>query len=337
LDGRSHEKWFQRRGDAERFVAQIEASKTGGMFFDPQAGRLVFAAAANRWLATRGDKARSTRDRDSSYLRNIILPRFGKRPLSSITPSDIEAWLASLEYAPSTKAKALQILRGILDLARRDRLMPQNAAAEVKPPPIVAVRPTRALSDDEALLVLQAAEKIDPRNAIVVHLMLRCGLRIGEALALRRQDLDLESGKISVRTSMSRREGVRPTKGRHSEEDGRTIPIPPDTVERLVRHLKDQPVADIGGFLITGARGRPLSYPNWRSRTWVKITKQLDFDVIPHDLRRTTSTRLFQVDRWTPPEVQLLMGHRDPRVTLSIYTKLNIKDLPEPSRIPGAF
>jgi integrase len=215
--------------------------------------------------------------------------------------------------------------------------MPQNAAAEVKPPPIVAVRPTRALSDDEALLVLQAAEKIDPRNAIVVHLMLRCGLRIGEALALRRQDLDLESSKISVRTSMSRREGVRPTKGRHSEEDGRTIPIPPDTVERLVRHLKDQPVADIGGFLISGARGRPLSYPNWRSRTWVKITKQLDFDVIPHDLRRTTSTRLFQVDRWTPPEVQLLMGHRDPRVTLSIYTKLNIEDLPEPSRIPGAF
>jgi integrase len=307
------------------------------MFYDPQAGRLTFAAAADRWLATRGDKARSTRDRDNSYLSNLILPKFAKRPLSSITPSDIEAWLASLDYAPSTKAKALQIARGILDLAQRDRLIPRNPASDVKPPRVVAVRQGKALSDDEAVLVLQAAEDIDPRTAIVVHLMLRCGLRIGEALALRRQDLDLESGTISVRTSMSRREGVRPTKGRNSEEEGRTIPIPLDTMDRLRRHLKEQPVADIGGFLVSGPRGRPLSDPNWRSRIWVKITRQLLFDVVPHDLRRTASTRLFRVDRWTPPEVQLFMGHRDPRVTLSIYTKLNVDDLPQPSRIPHVF
>jgi integrase len=201
----------------------------------------------------------------------------------------------------------------------------------------VPVRPARALSDDEAHLVLQAAEAIDPKYAIVVHLMLRCGLRIGEALALRRQDLDLESGTISVRTSMSRREGVRPTKGRHSEEEGRTIPIPRDTVDRLRRHLKQQPVADIGGFLVSGPRGRPLSDPNWRSRTWVRIKRQLPFDLTPHDLRRTAATRLFLVDRWTPPEVQLFVGHRDPSVTLSIYTKLDADDLPEPSRIPHAF
>lgn len=235
------------------------------------------------------------------------------------------------------EGKRVQILRGILDLARRDRLIPQNPAADVKPPPIVPVRPARALSDDEAHLVLQAAEAIDPKNAIVVHLMLRCGLRIGEALALRRQDLDLESGTISVRTSMSRREGVRPTKGRHSEEEGRTIPIPRDTVDRLRRHLKQQPVADIGGFLVSGPRGRPLSDPNWRSRTWVRIKRQLPFDLTPHDLRRTAATRLFLVDRWTPPEVQLFVGHRDPSVTLSIYTKLDADDLPEPSRIPHAF
>ena len=65
----------------------------------------------------------------------------------------------------------------------------------------------------------------------------------------------------------------------------------------------------------------------------MKIVEDLNFGVRPHDLRRTAATRLFTVDRWTPAEVQAFLGHRDPRVTLGIYTLVEAEDLPRPSTL----
>ncbi len=166
----------------------------------------------------------------------------------------------------------------------------------------------------------------------MVWLMARCGLRIGEAIALRRSDVDFTAGTITVATSMSRREGIRAVKGRHREDEGRTVPLPADAAARLRRHLEDQTVADLSGFVFTAARGGPLRYDNWRSRTWTRITETAGVgDLHPHDLRHTCASRLFTVDRWNPGEVQRFLGHRDPRVTLGIYTHVAAEELPEPS------
>ena len=57
----------------------------------------------------------------------------------------------------------------------------------------------------------------------MVWLMARGGLRVGEVLALKRSDVDMESRVLTIRGSMSRREGVKPVKG--SAGRGRTIPM----------------------------------------------------------------------------------------------------------------
>jgi len=138
---------------------------------------------------------------------------------------------------------------------------------------------------------------------------------------------------LTVATSLSRREGMRPVKGRHREDEGRVIPIPDDVVNRLRRHFDERAVTNIGGLVVTAPKGGPLSYENWRSRVWVKITSHLDFEVTPHDLRRTAATRLFVVDRWGPAEVQAFLGHRDPRMTLGVYTLIDAETLPQPSSL----
>jgi integrase len=284
-------------------------------------------------MATRVDKARSTRDRDRSYLSTLILPTFGHRPVKSITPSEVETWVAGMDKAPNTRGKALQILRSVLDLARRDRIIATNPASDVKPPSMKPERIARSLPDDELDAVIAAAEEVDERTAVIVHLMGRCGLRIGEALALRRRDADLEAKMLTVATSLSRREGIRPVKGRHREDEGRVIPIPDDVVDRLRRHFDERAVTNIGGLVVTAPRGGPLPYDRWRSRVWVRITDRLDFEVTPHDLRRTAATRLFVVDRWGPAEVQAFLGHRDPRMTLGVYTLVEAETLPTPSSL----
>ncbi len=294
---------------------------------------MTFTVIVDRWLATRTDKARSTRDRDSSYLRSLILPTFGNRAIRSIRPSEVEAWIASMDKAPNTNGRALQILRNAFDLARRDRLIPSNPASDVKSPPMKPLRTGRALSDVEMKAIIAAAEEADERSAVIIHLMARCGLRIGEALALRRQNVDLEDKMITVATTMSRQAGIRQVKGRVRQDEGRVIPVPSDVAERLRHHFNQRPVSNIGGFIVTSPRGGPPNYNNWRARVWVKITRQIDFDITPHDLRRTAATRLFLVDRWTPAEVQAFMGHVDPRVTLGIYTVVASKNLPQPSTL----
>jgi integrase len=288
---------------------------------------------ADQWLNTRIDKARSTRDRDRSYLNSLILPSFGDRPVKSIAPSEIQAWVANMDRAANTRGLALQILRSVFDLAQRDRTINTNPAADVRPPQMKPERIARALPDDELDVIIAAAEEVDERTAVLIHLMARCGLRVGEALALRRRDVDLDAKMLTVATSMSRREGVRPVKGRHREDEGRVIPIPDDVVSRLHRHFDERAVTSIGGFVVTAPKGGPLSYGNWRSRVWIKITALVNFAITPHDLRRTAATRLFVVDRWTPAEVQAFLGHRDPRVTLSVYTLVEAKSLPQPSSL----
>ncbi len=332
-NGKSREKWYKRKVDAQRSADGVETDKSRGEYLDPNAGRERFSATSERWLATRLDKARSTQDRDRSYLSSMILPEFGDRPIKSITPSDIEIWLAALDRAPNTRGKALQILRWIFDLARRDRLIAVNPAADVKPPTMKPIRVGMALSDRQINEITAVAEDIDERTAVVVHLMARCGLRIGEALALRRKDVDLDRAVLDVRTSMPRSGPVRPVKGRHREDEGRIVAIPDDVALRLRRHFTERPIANIDDLVVTAPRGGPLRYANWRSRVWVKIAERLAFEVTPHDLRRTAATRLFVVDRWTPGEVQDYLGHSDPRMTLDVYTKINAANRRRPSSL----
>jgi len=181
----------------------------------------------------------------------------------------------------------------------------------------------------EVSRILEAAEEVDSDTAAMVWLMARAGLRIGEVLALKRTDVDLARRMLNVRGSMSRREGIRPVKGR--EGRGRTIPISNDLAERLRAHLT-RTVASIDGWLFTASKGGRVRYNNWRARTWTRIEGRAGVgDINPHDLRHSLTTRLFLVDGWTVPQVQAFVGHADPTVTLRVYTHVMSEALPEPS------
>ena len=331
--GKQRSKTFKRQVDAKAFMLDVETDKRRGTWIDPQAGETSFGTYASRWMETRTDKAPATRDRDASYLRSLVFPSFGDRPVVSIRTSEIETWLAGLGRADSTRSKALQILRSVFALAVKDRAIVVNPAADVKPPGTEPERTGRALSDAEVAALLDAAETVDESTAGVVWLMARCGLRIGEAIALYRNDVDLAAGKLTVSRSMNRQGDLVAVKGRKRQDQGRIIPMPPDLTERLRRHLAASTVASIDGLMFTAAKGGPIRYTGWRTRRWLRIAELAGVDATPHDLRHTTATRLMQIDRWGPPEVQAFLGHSDPRVTLRIYTHITSSDLPTPSAL----
>ena len=61
-----------------------------------------------------------------------------------------------------------------------------------------------------------------------------------------------------------------------------------------------------------------------------EVVKKAGIDnFVYHDLRRTACSWLFEFKNLSVPEVQLMSGHRDPRVLLNIYTKLDPQKLVE--------
>ena len=220
------------------FAAIVTADVIRGDYLDPQLGRTTFAVFAERWTATRRHLAQATRDHDRYLLGAQILPAFGDRPVASLRQSEIAAWLSELDVAPSTKAKCLQKFSAVMMLAVADGALKANPADGVNRPNVNIKREGRALTDEEVLRILEAAEKVDQETAVMVWLMARAGLRIGEVLALKRRDVDIRARLLHVRGSMSRREGVRPVKGRNGL--GRTNPVSEDLAQRLSMHMAER-------------------------------------------------------------------------------------------------
>src|SRR5918995_1478459 len=101
--GKEHARHFARKVDAEKWLTGVEHSKLTGGYVDPRAGRVTFADYAHQWQAAQVWRRSSAAAAETS-LRQHALPRFGKRPLASIRPSEVQTWVRELSdtLAPAT-------------------------------------------------------------------------------------------------------------------------------------------------------------------------------------------------------------------------------------------
>lgn len=124
---------FRRKVDAERWLLERERDKARGDWVDPALGRMVFSEWASQVEQTRLNRRPSSRARDHSLLRSLILPELGDRPLASVDPMDIRRWIAGLEergYA------AYQIVSRAFQVAVADGIITRSPYRGVKLPKI---------------------------------------------------------------------------------------------------------------------------------------------------------------------------------------------------------
>ncbi|MBO9521748.1 MAG: hypothetical protein J7518_09440 [Nocardioidaceae bacterium] len=87
---------FERRRDAEAWEREQKRRLHLGEWFDPRRGRVPLEEVAEEWLAARSAVKRRTRETDESTWRLHVEPRFGDRPVASITTAEVEQWVGSL-------------------------------------------------------------------------------------------------------------------------------------------------------------------------------------------------------------------------------------------------
>lgn len=113
-DGQQHSKGgFATKVDAGRYGVEQEAKVARGDFVDPRAGRILFGDYGDAWLARQVHHRRTTAEQVGSYYRNHIGPAFERRPLSSVKPSEIQAFVEALseKLAPSTSRSSTAACR----------------------------------------------------------------------------------------------------------------------------------------------------------------------------------------------------------------------------------
>ena len=290
----------------------------------PRAGR---AWTVEKWLLHWLEEIARPNIRDSSYqayraaITKHLLPTLGTIRLDRLTPESIEAVYSRMIDAgarPATAHQAHRTLRTALSEAERRGHIARNPAQLVRPPRIQP-EPVEPFSLEEVQRVLAAAQ--DSRNGARWAIALALGLRQGEALALRWDDIDLNSRTLRVRATRLRpiyEHGCGGTCGKiagycpsriqrngligatKSSAGNRIIGLPDELVALLESHRRAQLAERLaaaslweeGAWLFATRLGRPIN-PNTDYVEWRALLKRAGVrHARLHDARHTAATVL---------------------------------------------
>jgi integrase len=274
---------------------------------------VTFARAADEWLRhgehERQLKPSTLRDYRSAVSLHLM-PAFGRRELHTISPKDIEQWLAT--YIRSTghvrqARKLLAVIHGVFERARRVWDIQPNPAVDVEKPRLRYDATEFHFFSPEEVWALARAAKND-RDAALFLTAAFAGLRRGECLALRWRDIDFERQSIRVQRSISGTEITVPKSGR-----GRVVPMAHDLAQALARLADTRGTIGLDDLVFAGERGTPLDGSALRRRYKKALQRAGLRDLRFHDLRHTFGSLAIQ--RASIVQVQAWLGHADVKTT----------------------
>ncbi len=303
---------FARKSDADRWLARTEDDIIVGEWLDPTAGGVVLRDYGLTWIDQRPGLRPRTRELYEGLMRLHTLPHLGSYELAGITTPRVRSWHSDLvREGPGqvTAAKAYRLLRSVLNTAVEDRLIRSNPC-QVKGAGVEhsAERPTLTVPQVVAL-----AEAVPARFRVLVLLATVCSLRWGELAALTRADVDVCSGFVHVRRSVTELSDGRRLVGPPKSAAGRrVVAIPPSFLPLVVEHLAEYVASDADALVFIGPKGAPLRRANfqkhWRTATDTVGVAGLHF----HDLRHTGNTLAAQAGA-TMSDLMARMGHASTR------------------------
>lgn len=317
----------------------------------PAAARgMTVAAYVQHWLDNdlqHQGLAPSTQAMYTSVGNSVVIAALGKVTMASFTPSQVEAWLRKVDtlrtkprtpkptkanpnptpvpgrpLSASTKRIAYNVLLKAMNTAVRDGLIASNPVPEVsRPKPgkakVPVVQPDQA---DRALVAAQGK-----RIETLLWFVTWTGVRIGEALALKWDDVDLGKATATIRAG---------SVGSDRTKTGRvrSVTLIPEVVQRLRDWKKAQTAdrlkmgagwANAANYVFVTGAGLPMDPHNCRR----DLQRILRSEGLPtarpwHALRHGLAKRL--LERGLPLQVvSAMLGHSSIRVTADTYGHVN--------------
>ena len=258
----------------------------------------------------------ATYDRYDDILRLHLIPGLGRVAIAKLTPDDVQRFV-NAKLASGLSPRRMQyihaVLRRALVTAERWGLVSRNVAKLVDPPRVVHHEIT-PFTPEQVRAFLEA--NVDNRLAALCVTALGTGLRQGELLALRWNDVDLEARRLSVRGTLARVDSKLVVLEPETERSRRIVALPEVVVTAFRAHRTRQRQERLlagarwvdSGHVFTTTIGTPIE----AAAVTRGFQRALARAGLPHsrfhDLRYAAATFLL-AQGMTLEDVKNLLGH----------------------------
>src|SRR5918997_1935607 len=273
---------------------------------------VTFSEAADEWLRyVEYERAvKPSTLADYRMMVRMLGKTFGKEPIEDITTEALELWKATFTRQRNVSNRTLQkylvVLHAIFKRSMRVYRLPRNPAALVERPRLPRRAGIDVFSREEVMALVRAAE--NDQDAVLYLTAAFTGLRLGELLGLRWEDVDFEADTIRVQRNWTAgREGT-PKSGR-----GRAVPMMEEVAQALARHGQREWFTGDQDLVFCDPIGRHLGYASLSRRYKETLTRAKLRPLRFHDLRHTFGTHAIRLA--DPREVMEWMDHADLQTT----------------------
>lgn len=292
--------------DPEKLYRKIQEKE------NPEPVVLSFDAAADAWAekhwARIGAKTAETYRAPLSRVKS----EFSGDAASEVTAQRIQAFLAELGKQGFSR-RSVQMHRDVLNMIFNDAILEGrlsfNPVSAVSLPRNLPVK-KRTLPDDAAIEAVKAGA--DAPFGLFALICLYTGLRRGEVLALRYEDIDRQRGVVNVSRAVEYVSNTPAIKSPKTEAGYRSVP--------LLAPLAAALPASGSGLIFCREDGGLLTKTQYRKR-WAAYCQAIGFEITAHQLRHGYATILFEAGI-PDKDAQELLGHSSIAVTRDVYTHI---------------
>lgn len=332
-------KYFNTRNEARDWLTETQHNIQTGSYVKPH--KITVSHWLDTWLTVyeKPTIRQTTYDNYETMIRVHIKPAIGHIPLMQLQASDLQQLYN--QKAKEKSSRTVHLIYHVINMALKQALKEQkvyrNVNEATKLPPLQH-KEIEPLTIEQIHKFLEVAEQDRLYTAFLLEL--GTGLRRGELLAIKWQDIDLENGKIFINRTVARvRKENGSTKTELVYQEPKTkkskssVPIPEDIVKELKKHKARQDSQEKWFFkekyhnndlVLCSEDGRQLD-PRSFTKRYARLLKQAGLpEVSFHTLRHTFASLMLEEGE-DMRTVQEILRHTRLSTTADIYTSVTEK------------
>lgn len=297
--------------------------------------RITVAQFLELWLEQVVKPTNRSRTYDSyrNTVKKHLIPHLGTRQLTKLGAMHVQTMLNTLHAQGLTRTvpytRAVLVIA--LNVAVKWGYVLRNVAMMVDTP-TVERREIQPLTKEQALLILEAVK--GHRLEVLYRVALSLGLRRGEVLGLRWEDIDFEQATMRISGALQRQQGRLERTATKTKSSNRLLYLPAVLVVALQAHRQRQDrerqhtTWQEHGLVFPSKLGTPLE-PRSLNRHFASVVRRVGLPATTrlHDLRHSAAT-LMLLQGVPLKVISRILGHSQLSITADIYTHV----LPELER-----
>lgn len=298
----------QKRKSLGSFETKVQAiEKLTEYFKNPDKlnmDKITFKQVYDMWSKEHYKTIREGTRRNFEGWYNKYLQKFNDYAFKDIKLIQVQEFFNNLELATGSIKIIKTLLNMIFSYALKNEIIEKNIIEFVE---LRKHKPELQRKVFTAEEIQKLWDNINVPFADTVLIMIYTGLRVGELLNLKNEDINLEENIISVKESKT-------------ETGIRDVPIKNSILKLITKRMI------LGNVFFITDKNRPVLYNKYR-RIFTELLKKLEIaEHTIHDCRHTTATLLSDAGA-NQISIAKIMGHTDYNITATVYTHKNKTEL----------